>query len=121
MPLRPKLAASVSQRIKDLLRCPARTVVKLLTTINRYIIYDLRMAGRLFLPNVRCGEEIHLRTLLSSILLLHSLYDLSVTYDLSRNIREFITLRPNRTRSDYKRDGFMNDQWLAVSNRRELA
>jgi hypothetical protein len=55
------------------------------------------------------------------LILLHGLYDLLVAYDLSRNIREFIRLRPGRTRSDYKGNGFMNNRWLAISNRRELA
>ena len=86
-----------------------------------YIIYDLGIVGRLFLPNVCCGEEIHLRAFLL-LIFLYSRYDLSIAYDLSRNIREFIELRPSRTRSDCRRrDGFTNDRLLVVGNRRKIA
>jgi hypothetical protein len=86
-----------------------------------YIVHHLGIVGRLFLPNVRSGEEIHLRALLLFILLL-SRYDLSVAHDLLCNIREFIRLRLGRTRSDYKRrDSFRSDRLPAVGNRRKVA
>ena len=84
--------------------------------------YDLGIVGNLFLPNVRCGKEIHFRALLLLILFLHSRYDLSVVYDLLRNIRELTRLWSGRNRSDCKRrDGFTNDRLLTVNNRRKVA
>jgi hypothetical protein len=47
--------------------------------LTAFYTYDLRIAGRLFLLNVRCGEEIHPRALLLFILFLHSRYNLSAS------------------------------------------